>query len=97
MFLRNSVILILYFVCLFCVSKGEYKTIIGEEDEIIFQKYSDMDKQFKDMVSYGIKRALPMFMEASERLNLSAKCMGNILLLTTGIRKLKMSAMSCKY
>lgn len=96
MFLRNSVTLILYFVCLFCVSKGEFKTL-PDEDEIIFQKYSDMDKQFKDMVSYGIKRALPMLMEASERLNLSAKCMGNILLLTTGIRKLKMSAMSCKY
>lgn len=97
MILRNSITLILYFVYLFCVSKGEYKKFPDEEDEIIFQKYSDMDKQFKDMVSYGIKRALPMLMEASERLNLSAKCMGNILLLTTGLRRLKMSAVSCKY
>lgn len=97
MLLPNSLTLILCFVCLFSVSKGEYKNLPNEENEIIFQKYSDMDKQFKDMVSFGIKRALPMLMEASERMNLSAKCMGNILLLTTGIRKLKMSAMSCKY
>ena len=89
--------LILYLIHSFGSSNGEYKNTPDEEDEIIFQKYADMDKNFKSMVSYGIKRTLPMLMEASDRLNLTAKCMGNVLLLTTGIRKLKLSAINCKY
>lgn len=63
----------MYFVSLFCVSKGQFRSITDEEAEVIFQKYSDIDKQFKDTVCYGIKRALPMLMKASECLNLSAK------------------------
>lgn len=68
-----------------------------KEDEAVFRRYIEMDKQLKEMVNFALKRTLPMLMEASESMNLSAKCAGNIFHLTTGIRKLKLSAISCEY
>lgn len=94
----NSIILILFLILSrkSCDAKY-YDPPIDVEDAIVFQKYAEMDKQFKDIASYGLKRAMPMLMEASDRLNLSAKCVGNIFQLTTGLRKLKISAINCKF
>lgn len=96
MWSAKLIVLILYLGLAEC--KYSVPTLdIDEEDRVVARKYMEMDKELKDIINGGVKRVLPMLMEASQNLNLSSKCMGNILQLTAGIRKLKLSAIQCKF
>lgn len=67
---------------------------VSENASTFYQKYLNIDKQLKSFISKQIKYAIPMFMEASEHINVSSKCVRNVLTLVTGIRNLKFSALS---
>ena len=66
------------------------------KDEMIYEKYIEMDKSLQSIIRNGVKNALPYVIEANEHLNLSSRCVSNLFTLTSEIRKLKLSAVKCK-
>lgn len=85
--------LILTFACeLSCAKYTEQSALESEDDRIIYKKYMDLDKQLKQLMNSGTKMILPFLMQATENVNISPRCAGNIMLLMNGIKKLKLSA-----
>ncbi|XP_054722261.1 uncharacterized protein LOC129232051, partial [Uloborus diversus] len=63
-------------------------------DELVYQKWMNMDKTLKGFVSSGLKKVLPVMYDFSNRVNLSSTCVKQGLRLLGGIKRLDTWALS---
>lgn len=79
---------------------GNFKlSIENYEDDKIYKSYQHLDEIIKTASSTGLKMILPyvMDMQMNGLMNISSTCQRDVFTLLSELRKLKISALKCKF